>query len=98
MDVTDVQLLVEKGKDALKAGNRLEARHCLAQAVQLDARNEQAWLYLSALLPNPQAIAVLERVLSINPENKNALLGLGILRQQAEQSLKPEEPDSTAVT
>ncbi len=75
------QELVEKGIAALKAGERAEARSLLAEAVQQNPGNERGWLYLAALLPRPQAQAALERVLALNPANRQAQRGLESLRQ-----------------
>src|SRR6476659_9864433 len=82
MSTTEVKELVDKGITALKAGDREEARFWLAEAIQHDARNERAWVYLAAVLPRQQAIAALERVLVLNPQNAKAQKGLNILLSQ----------------
>ncbi len=83
MSTTEVKELVEKGITALKAGDRDEARFWLAEAIQQDARNERAWVYLAAVLPRQQAIAALERVLVLNPGNQKAQKGLNTLLGQS---------------
>lgn len=89
MSTTEVKELVEKGITALKAGDREEARFWLAEAIQQDARNERAWVYLAAVLPRQQAIAALERVLALNPGNVKAQKGLNILLNQPAQAAEP---------
>jgi hypothetical protein len=82
MSTTEVKELVDKGITALKSGDREEARFWLAAAIQHDAHNERAWVYLAAVLPRQQAIAALERVLVLNPQNAKAQKGLNILLNQ----------------
>src|SRR5881227_3015816 len=86
MSTTEVKELVDKGITALKAGDREEARFWLAEAIQQDARNERAWVYLAAVLPRQQAIAALERVLVLNPTNQKAQKGLNTLLGQSAPS------------
>ncbi len=82
MSGPEVQELVTKGISALKAGQRTEARNWLAEAVQQDPRNEQAWLYLAGVLPRSQAIVALKRVLALNPDNQFAQRGLAAVQNK----------------
>jgi hypothetical protein len=58
----------------------VEARALLEKAIELDEMNEDAWLWLSAVVTTPEEQRTcLENVLVINPENKNARQGLQML-------------------
>ncbi len=88
--------LIREGVAAFKAGRREEARKLLSRATELDDRNEEAWLWLSAVvdtLENQQIC--LENVLAINPNNTRALEGLEMInRQLARRQKPPAEPSS----
>ncbi len=73
----NVDGLVREGVSALKAGQRVEAREALMKAVELDERNEQAWMWLSGVVESLEERQVcLENVLQLNPGNENARRGL----------------------
>jgi tetratricopeptide (TPR) repeat protein len=75
--------LLREGIAAVKAGQKEEARQLLMQVVELDERNEQAWLWLSGIMGTPEERRIcLENVLSINPDNAHAHAGLVWLDQQ----------------
>ncbi len=89
-NTTAAKPLFERGKAAAQAGNRRLAAGLLTRAVRLDPGNEQAWLWLSGVLDDPQQIAFcLRSVLKINPSNQRAIRGLEWLEQR--QLLKAEE-------
>ena len=46
----NIDALVREGISAFKAGRRDEARAFLMKAVEIDQYNEQAWLWLSAVV------------------------------------------------
>lgn len=78
------ELLTGHGIDALRAGDRERAYTLLTQAIQLDAENERAWLWLSgAVESDRERWKCLERVLSINPDNRSAKDGLQKLNARA---------------
>lgn len=78
--MSDVKGMVDSAVAALKAGKKSEARTTLTQAVDLDPKNEQAWLYLSALVPSLEEQEIcLENVLTINPGNDRAKKALDIV-------------------
>ena len=80
---SNVAGLIREGISAFKAGRRQEAQTLLSKATELDERNEEAWLWLSAVvdtLENQQIC--LENVLAINPNNTRALQGLEAIRRQ----------------
>ncbi len=74
---------VQQAISALKAGRREEARDLLLHVVDQDERNEQAWLYLSALVETLEEQEIcLENVLALNPSNQKALKGLETIRRR----------------
>lgn len=76
----EVNRLVEQGVAAARAERKEEAEEWLSQAVALDPQNEQAWLWLSAVVEGIQAQRdCLRRVLEINPANPFARNGLSFL-------------------
>jgi CheY-like chemotaxis protein len=65
--------LIQRGIDASTDGRREAALECFDQAIEFDARNEAAWLWMAKLAESEQRkIELLERVLAINPENADA--------------------------
>ena len=75
--------LLEQGISAALTGRRDEARVLLAQVVEADERNEQAWLWLSGLVEDPEEVRTcLENVLHLNPDNVKAQQGLAWVEQQ----------------
>src|SRR5690349_2135731 len=74
--------LLEQGISAALTGRREEARALLAQVVEADDRNEQAWLWLSGLVEEPEDMRTcLENVLHLNPDNLKAQHGLAWIEQ-----------------
>lgn len=79
----NVEAMVREGMNALKAGRKEEARALLMKAVEIDEQNEDAWLWLSAVVETEEdQRTCLENVLAINPTNERALQGLSYLAQQ----------------
>lgn len=92
--------LFERGVGAARGGQRRLAATMLSRAVQLDPKHEQAWLWLSGVLDDPNEIAFcLRSVLSINPNSERARQGLAWLEQRklvaAQAGEAPEAPAST---
>jgi tetratricopeptide (TPR) repeat protein len=82
-DSTQVAELLRRGITAAQAGRREEARQLLLHVVELDERNERAWLWLSGVVDSRDDRRVcLENVLAINPGNPHARQGLRHLDQQ----------------
>ena len=81
----NVDAMVREGINAYRAGKREEARALLFKAVELDEHNEQAWLWLSAVVDSVEdQQTCLENVLTINPHNERARQGLRTLSQRAD--------------
>jgi hypothetical protein len=99
--------LLEQGISAAITGRREEARALLAQVVEADDRNEQAWLWLAGLVEDPEDIRTcLENVLHLNPNNIKAQQGLEWLEQRhgarppadvAATGVVPQQPVQTSV-
>src|SRR4051794_28289177 len=79
----DLQQLLAEGKAALQRGDKAAARTHLTQALQVDDRNEQVWLWLSGAVESPDEQRIcLENVLTLNPANTIARRGLDLLNEQ----------------
>ena len=78
-----MQVLLQKGIDAVKAKDKNLARSLLEQASALDPDNIVVWFWLSAAHENPykQEVCLL-KVLALDPENALAARGLGITQQR----------------
>ena len=76
--------LLQQGIDAAKSGQTQEARQALLQVIELDERNEQAWIWLSGVVESLEDCHIcLENVLAINPDNPHAQRGLRLLDRQS---------------
>jgi hypothetical protein len=72
---------LQAGITAAREGRRAEARALLQQALQANPRSEQGWLWMSAVVETDAERSIcLERVLTINPHNQTARVGLEKLR------------------
>ncbi len=75
--------MVREGITAYRAGRKDEARALLLRAVEIDQFNEQAWLWLSAVVESvDEQKTCLENVLTINPGNERAKQGLHMLMEK----------------
>ncbi len=73
----------QRGVAAARAGQKRVAAGYLTRSVQLDPRNEGAWLWLSGVVDDPhQRAFCLESVLKINPSNERAQRGLRWLKER----------------
>jgi len=78
-----IESLLERGIAAARAGEDRRARDNLITVIELDQRNEKAWLWLSSVVESTaDKIVCLENVLVINPDNTHAAAGLQKLHQQ----------------
>lgn len=75
--------LYQRGVAAARGGQKRVAAGLLTRSVQLDPRNERAWLWLSGVLDDPHQIAFcLRSVLKLNPTNERAQKGLRWLEER----------------
>jgi tetratricopeptide (TPR) repeat protein len=80
----NVDGMVREGISAYRAGRKDEARALLLRAVEIDQYNEDAWLWLSAVVESvDEQRTCLENVLTINPNNDRAKQGLQMLTQKS---------------
>lgn len=85
--------IIREGIAAYKAGRKEEARAFLLRAVEIDQYNEQAWLWLSAVVESQDdQRTCLENVLAINPDNERARHGLDVLSTPNEAPPPPSKP------
>lgn len=78
--VANVEAMVRTGIEAYRSGKKAEARKLLEKAIELDDYNEQAWMWLSAVVETEEEQRTcLENVLVINPDNEEAKRGLKML-------------------
>lgn len=77
------QSFVQRGTDASKDDQNDFARQCFRQAIAQDAENETAWLRLASISDSAEEkIAHLQKVLSLNPKNENAMFLLKSVKNQ----------------
>ncbi len=85
-----IEKLLQQGIAAARAGRRREARRYLSRALDEDARNETAWLWLAWLAREPHhTLIYLNQVLTINPENRQAQAALEWARQKLKVNTTP---------
>src|SRR6476469_3368712 len=91
----DVSTLLHQAMEALTRGDKPSARDLLTSVLELDDRNEQAWLWLSGAVDSPAEQRIcLENVLTINPGSTAAKQGLAYLEKQ--EAEHPAPPSATA--
>ena len=89
----NVEAMVRAGIEAYRAGKQTEARKLLEKAIELDDYNEQAWMWLSAVVETEEEKRTcLENVVVINPDNAEAKRGLKMLGVEG----GPPSPASSA--
>ena len=72
----DSNRLVQRGVQSAALGNRARARYYFLKAIAADAGNTRAWLYLGGVAGDPSlTLACLERVLRVEPWNREARAG-----------------------
>ena len=88
--------LLKQGIQALKQGQRQQARELLMKVVELDEQNVAAWLWLSGAVDAPRdQMVCLENALTLEPDNAAAQRGLEHLTSQHPE-LVTKEPDASA--
>lgn len=77
-----------RGASAVRENKSEFARQCFSQAIAHEPQNAAAWLELASVADAPEEkIGYLEKALSIEPDNKNALIALEITHEKARQAL-----------
>src|SRR3989442_967339 len=84
--------LMRDGQAAAKRGDKAMARALLTQLLERDPHNEQAWMWLSGAVSDPEEQQTcLENALIINPRNAQARKGLVAVSKQT--GILPRVPD-----
>ncbi len=101
----DASTLLQEGIAATRRGDKTAAYDLLKQVIELDERNEQAWLWLSGVVDSREDMqACLKNVLQINPNNARAAAGLRWLQQQqmataaSGNQFTPAAPNSSSLS
>ena len=90
-------ILLQQAMSAVRAGHELTARDIFLEVVEINPRNETAWMWLTGLLDNlDDCIYACQQVLKINPANVKVDQYLSQLladrmKQQEVQKLRIEE-------
>lgn len=88
----DIKQMLAQAKQLLKTDKK-KAREILLQVVDIDERNEEAWLYMSGVVDSiEEQIVALENVLALNPNHKTAQKGLDTIRQRTGKSAPTPPP------
>jgi lipoprotein-anchoring transpeptidase ErfK/SrfK len=88
----DVRAWLRRGILAARAGDRGEARRCFAAAREAEPDNIVALLWAAWLAPAPQeSIALLIRVLELDPQNEHAHGGLRWARRRPPPGEEPPD-------
>jgi lipoprotein-anchoring transpeptidase ErfK/SrfK len=89
----DVRAWLRRGILAARAGDRGEARRCFAAALEAEPDNIVALLWSAGLASAPQeSIALLIRVLELDPKNEHAHAGLRWARRRPSSGEEPPDP------
>ncbi len=73
-----------EGALAVSQGDKERGRELLLRVVEANEEIEEAWLWLSGAVDDPEdQRTALENVLALNPNNKHALYGLDVLDGRA---------------
>jgi hypothetical protein len=93
----DANRLLAEGVAAAQAGQRQRAYNLLLDAIELDRRNELAWLWLSTVTDSSKDQRIcLENVLTINPANERARHWLARLKKAGIESSPSSEVEVQA--
>jgi len=88
--------VLQRAIQAARAGRRVEARDLLIELVEVDPRNEMAWIWLTGLVDSPEdRMIACENVLTINPANEKIRTHLAEL-QRLQSSLHQGKNDADA--
>lgn len=86
--------VLQRAIQAARAGRKVEARDLLINLVEVEPRNEMAWIWLSGLVDTVEdQIIACENVLTINPSNEKVRLYLTELQKRQQSSLADKTID-----
>jgi twitching motility two-component system response regulator PilG len=80
--------LLQRGVEAVNENRRDFARQCFEQALEHEAENEMAWLWMASVSDSDdEKAAYFEKVLSVNPDNQAAAGSLRSIQSQKTQKM-----------
>jgi CheY-like chemotaxis protein/Tfp pilus assembly protein PilF len=83
--------LVQRGVEAANENRKEFARQCFEQALEHEAENEMAWLWMASVCDGEvEKTACFEKVLSINAENETAKNSLQSMQSEKTQKMFQE--------
>ncbi|TLN16181.1 tetratricopeptide repeat protein, partial [bacterium] len=85
-------ITLQQAQQALRLGNRTEARRFAMEAARLDPRLEEPWLILAALGSPDASLRYLQRALEINPNSERARRGMAWALRRQQESAAPTAP------
>jgi hypothetical protein len=89
----DGQIWLERGIASARSGRRSEARQALFRALNYESQREMCWLWLAAVSEDAQQERVyLNKVLTLNSNNRFARAGLAHLDAQAAENGATVQP------
>ncbi len=94
--LNDSHLSVEKAREALRNGNRTEARQWAEHAASLTPQMEDPWLILAAVASPRASVKYLQTALKINPNSERARKGMEWATQRLRDNPQPESISVTA--
>jgi lipoprotein-anchoring transpeptidase ErfK/SrfK len=93
----DARLSVEKAREALRNGNRTEARQWAEHAASLAPQMEDPWLILAAVASPRASVEYIQTALKINPDSPRARKGLEWATERlrtSSQQVAPQKSES----
>jgi lipoprotein-anchoring transpeptidase ErfK/SrfK len=93
----DARLSVEKAREALRNGNRTEARQWAEHAASLAPQMEDPWLILAVVASPRASVEYIQTALKINPDSPRARRGLEWATERlrtSSQQVAPQKPES----
>ena len=82
---------------ALKSGDRLEARRLAEKSVSLYPNQEEPWLILAAVASPHASVEYLKKALEINPQSEAAKKGLKWAEERLQSTIPPAKPPLASV-
>ena len=99
----EARLAVIKAREALRKGDRTEARQLAEQAAALAPQMEDPWLVLAAIASPRTSVEYIQKALKINPNSPRARRGMEWAMQRLRESppasgsaRPPKAPESAA--
>lgn len=95
----NIEAMLRAGIEAFQAGKKAEARAFLERVIDLEEHNEDAWLWLSNVVDDPDEKRIcLENVLVINPSNQKAKNAMARLDSGGSGQMDLDLPGASAAS